>query len=73
MAISDLYRNSWCLRGPPGGYPGAVERVLWSVVLVLVWVASLTVLTWQEFTVAALVPVAVVATKARRAITEREL
>jgi multisubunit Na+/H+ antiporter MnhE subunit len=61
------------LRGSSGGYPGRVARVLWSGGLVLVWVASLTVLTWQEFTVAVVVavPGAVVATSARKAFAGR--
>jgi multisubunit Na+/H+ antiporter MnhE subunit len=68
-----LDRNPGRLRGSPGGYSRWMERAVWSVVLVLVWVASLTVLTWQEFAVAAAVaiPVATVATMARRALAGR--
>jgi hypothetical protein len=48
-----------------------VERVIWSTVLVLVCVASVIMLTWQEFAVAVMVgvPCLMIATRARRAIT----
>jgi multisubunit Na+/H+ antiporter MnhE subunit len=59
--------------GLPGaltGYPRAVETLTWWVVLVLVWVASLTTVSVRELVVAAVVavPCALTAARARRAL-----
>lgn len=47
--------------------------VVWSGVLVLVWVASLTTVTWQEIAVAAVVavPCAIMARRAGRVVSVR--
>jgi multisubunit Na+/H+ antiporter MnhE subunit len=57
------------------GYPVAVTLVVWWVALVLVWVASLSSVTWQELAVAgaAAALCVVVAAIARRMVPGRRL